>query len=259
MLPHIQRIEIFPIKSLSGIVVDSMDVLPSGALRNDRALALFDDEGVFINGKRCDLIHAIRAEFSPDLLTVRLRHLDGLASEWFALEVDNKKLELWLGEHLKRRIHLQSNRKTGFPDDLDSPGPTIVATSTLETVAEWFPGIGLAEMRRRIRCNIEIGGVPPFWEDQLCGPKGTPRPFSMGPCTFHGINPCQRCNVPQKDSLTGQKTEGFAELFARRRREAMPPWAQISQFNHFYRLCINTCVPNPHPGATLRVGDEIRL
>ncbi len=47
------------------------------------------------------------------------------------------------------------------------PEPTVISTATLEAITTWFPGLNLDQIRIRLRTNLEIGGVPAFWEDQL--------------------------------------------------------------------------------------------
>jgi uncharacterized protein len=140
------------------------------------------------------------------------------------------------------------NETAGFPDDTDAPGPTLVSTATLAAVASWFPGLSVDETRRRFRANLEIAGVEPFWEDGLVGPPGTAVPFQIGETRWLGVNPCQRCVVPTRDSATGAATPLFQKTFANRREAALPPWAAREQFDHFYRLAINTR-PAPNPTA----------
>jgi uncharacterized protein YcbX len=40
--------------------------------------------------------------------------------------------------------------------------------------------------------------------------------------TMHGVNPCQRCVVPSRDSLTADVTREFQEI-VRRQRQAKNP------------------------------------
>ncbi len=62
-VPHLARILIYPIKSFDAVEVVSTDVLPSGALRNDRRWALVDADDRVVNGKRSPLVHQIRSRF----------------------------------------------------------------------------------------------------------------------------------------------------------------------------------------------------
>ncbi|MBI3697280.1 MAG: MOSC domain-containing protein, partial [Acidobacteria bacterium] len=138
----------------------------------------------------------------------------------------------------------------GFPDDTNASGPTLVSTATLCEVARWF-GADLDEMRRRFRANLEIDGVPAFWEDQLIGVT-----FRLGEVAIEGVNPCARCAVPSRNSLTGEVVDpAFAKSFAERRAKALPPWADRRRFDHYYRLALNTRIPESEAGKIIRVGD----
>ena len=113
--------------------------------------------------------------------------------------------------------------------------------------------------RLRFRANLEIGGVPPFWEDRLFGPPETVVPFQIGDVIFHGVNPCQRCVVPPRDPETGDPLPDFSSIFRARRELTLPEWADRARFNHFYRLAVNTRVPASQAGHTLSVGDQVLI
>ncbi len=137
-----------------------------------------------------------------------------------------------------------------------------VSASTLLkrlTVATWFPGLDGQAIRQRFRANLEIGGVPPFWEDRLFSVAETVMQFRIGDVLFEGTNPCQRCVVPSRDAQTGAVWLHFQETFRCRRQESLPEWATLSRFNHFYRLSCNTHVSTTEAGKVLRVGDPISI
>jgi uncharacterized protein YcbX len=104
---------------------------------------------------------------------------------------------------------------------------------------------------------LHIGGVEPFWEDQLYGAAGSQVEFRVGTVTFAGTNPCQRCVVPTRHPQTAEAWPGFAAEFSRRRESTLPHWAERSRFNHFYRLAVNTHLSG-NPGI-IRVGDAVDL
>jgi uncharacterized protein len=260
--PALCRIEIFPIKSLDGMTTDRVSVLPSGALGGDRQFAIVDEQGQFVNGKSTSLVHQLRTRFSPDQLTVTLWRSGTEERETFALSDKGIEgrigLEVWLSDYFGKTVTLQKNTVTGFPDDLNAPGPTIISTATLETVAKWFPELDLAETRRRFRTNLEVGGVAPFWEDQLYGELGQSVEFQIGQMSFIGVNPCQRCVVPTRDSLTGLGFKAFQKQFMQKREAELPPWAAQSRFKHFYKLAVNTRLITSAQGFYLNTGDCIR-
>lgn len=257
MTARLARIDIYPVKSLDGVPVEISEVLPSGALMHDRRWAMFDSDQTFVNGKRCAEVHHVRARFDLNVPSVNVRQSDSTIDHTFHLEQQQDDFAEHLSFLLSRTVSLKENRMTGFPDDTQSPGPTMISTATLSAIASWFGELSIDNVRRRFRANLEVDGVDAFWEDQLFGDAGNAVPFRIGNVSFEGVNPCQRCVVPSRDPVTGQTIPGFQKEFATRRKAELPDWAASSQFNHFYRVAVNTRIAADNTGAQLRVGDEI--
>ncbi|HEY9828469.1 MAG TPA: MOSC N-terminal beta barrel domain-containing protein [Stenomitos sp.] len=255
--PVLSRIEIFPIKSLDGLVLDQAELLPSGALKGDRQYAILDAQGRFVNGKATPLVHRLRTTFSADLTTVTLQVQDTNQRETFALLPHRTELEAWLSNFFQQSVTVTENTNTGFPDDLNAPGPTLISTATLATVASWFPELTIAEMRRRFRTNLEIDHTPPFWEEQLYGEPDCDVVFEIGQARFAGVNPCQRCIVPTRDSQDGTSTPTFQQEFVRNRAAVLPDWAPRSRFNHFYKLALNSRALMDGQAVRIQVGDPL--
>jgi uncharacterized protein len=250
----VDRLEIFPIKSLDGCLVDQATITSGGALEFDRRWALVNAQGNFVNAKRYAQIHAIRSNFN--LATLQL----GLSAPKMpdvCLAIDDPALSGWFSKYFNQLIHLQENTIIGFPDDTASPGPTIISTASLQEIASWYPHLSIDEIRRRLRTNIEITTVPAFWEDRLF--TNNPQNFSIGNVPFQGINPCQRCIVPTRNATTGSVDLSFQKIFGTRRAATLPSEIDRSRFNHFYRAAINTRLPDSAIGQTLQIGNSIQL
>jgi uncharacterized protein len=260
IMPYVSNILLYPIKSLDAVKVEKATILSSGALKHDREYAIFDDQGRFVNGKRNAKIHLVRSHFTLKDKTVSLEIPGTNSSQTFHLDEQKQATEAALSKYFGFGVKLQQNSVMGFPDDTDSPGPTVISTATLTEVTSWFPGISLDEMRRRLRANIEIGGdIPPFWEDKLFAEAENKISCSMGEVRFLGINPCARCIVPTRDSFTGEAYANFQKIFVNKRKETLPEWAASSRFNHFYRLSVNTRLPASEAGKILQIGDEVEI
>lgn len=253
-MPTLKRIAVFPIKSLDGCELTSATVLESGTLEHDRRFALVDAWGKFVNGKQCQAIHAIRAEYSDDFRQVILA--DGARRETFSLESEQQEVARRCGEALGKTCRLVENTELGFPDDCEAPGPTLVSTASLATVASWFD-LTLEEARRRFRANLEIDAEEPFWEDRLVSERTKVRRFSIGSVVWQGRGICQRCVVPSRDSHSGALTGGFARQFSKRREASRPDWSPGHRFDHFYRLAINTGLDSAAGEPIIRVGDAV--
>jgi uncharacterized protein YcbX len=200
-MPTLDRITIFPVKSLDGVDLAEARVLPGGGLEHDRRWQLVDMEGRVVNAKRTPLFHAIRAEFDlagllpsdeagaaaaprlganvvtlaidPRALAARgipgIERLVSLAADTFPLVPGPDGPCGWLSDALGMGVLLLERADGGFPDDREAPGPTVISTATLAEVAGWFR-FDLDECRRRFRVNLEIGGCEAFWEDALASP-----------------------------------------------------------------------------------------
>jgi hypothetical protein len=211
-----------------------------------------------VNGKVEPRLHGLRVRYDHALRVATIT--DAASGERAAFELDGDPAELaaWLSRALERPVSVRRDDAGGFPDDEEAPGPTVISTATLEEVASWFPDLDAESMRRRLRANIELDGVPAFWEDRLYGAAGTVVPFHVGEVRFEGTNPCQRCVVPSRDPLTAEVTPAFSKHVAEQRAATLPDWAERSRFNHFYRLAVNTRVPQA-AGRTIRTGDRVVL
>ena len=258
-VPYLAGISIYPIKSLDPVAVTQTTVLKSGALVHDREFAMFDEKGNFINGKRNAKVHLLRSRFEPDFRTLSLQ-IQGTDQNFvFHLERERTALEAWLSDYFGFPVKMRQDSVTGFPDDTNALGPTIISTGTVETVASWFPSVSVEQMRLRLRANLEIGGIPPFWEDQLFSEAGSSVRFQVGEVIFAGINPCQRCVVVTRDSTTAEAYPSFQKIFVTKRQETLPSWVESSRFNHFFRLSINTSLPASEAGKILSLGDEVKI
>lgn len=258
-MPRIARIILYPIKSLPGIEVTQAELTEAGALTLDRAYSMVDQSGSYVNGKNEPGVHALRTHLAVDAGRLHVTLGDGVAATKFDLPRETAAFAEAVSQQLGRCIRLRHDAIAGFPDDTDSPGPTIISDATLREVASWYPGRSVEEMRARFRANIEITDCPPFWEDGLFGPPGVARRIAMGAAELVGVNPCRRCVVPTRDPLTGEPLRDFQRIFVQRRRETLPPWAEPSRFDFFYRLAVNTRAGAGQAGGVIRVDDPVGI
>jgi len=259
-MPTLSAIRVHPVKSLDPEPVESVRLTDSGAIESDRRYAVFDADGEYVNGKHERRVHRIRSAYDFERGTLRLREQG--SDEWdaFDLDADRKDLDAWLSEFFGYDVTVRRDDEQGYPDDTSAGGPTLVSTGTLDAVATWFdgesgrPAIDAAELRRRFRPNLVVD-APAFWEDRLYADRDSTVPFSVGGVEFAGVNPCQRCVVPTRDPTTGEADDGFRQRFVERRRATLPERVDRDWYDHFYRLMVNTRVPDAP--AALSVGDRV--
>jgi uncharacterized protein YcbX len=254
---RVSRIIVYPIKSLDGVSVNETRMTEGGILENDRAYAIVDGEGNYVNGKRNSRVHSLRACFSADFREVCLGENGALADACFSLD-ERDPIDEWLSVFFGFPARLRHESNAGFPDDREAYGPTVVGEASLHEVASWYPGVTLDSARRRFRTNVEIdANESAFCEDRLYGAPGELRPFQIGKVQFLGHNPCQRCVVPTRDPDGVDAVPGFQKEFMRRRQETLPSWADARRFNHYYRFAVNTSTPPGQAGKVIRLGDSI--
>lgn len=257
--PYVAHLAIYPVKSLDAVDCDRVTILESGALKGDRTWAIFDCKGGFVNGKRNQKIYALRSQFdqSNNQLSLRIEHTTEIVR--FNIISEQDLICDWLENYFGFPVTIQQNLDLGYPDDTASPGATIVSTATLEAIASWYPELDTANIRRRFRANIEIAGVPAFWEDRLFSTAEQTLKFNIGHVEFGGVNPCRRCIVIVRDPDTGQPYPKFQKTFIEQRKKTLPQWAEQSRFNHFFRLAVNTRLAPTEAGKVISIGDQVTV
>lgn len=259
-MAHVARLRVYPVKSLDGVEVDAASVTAGGTLAGDREYALVGPDGNPITARRTAALHRLRTDYHPGtrLLTVEAPGDDAPAR--FDLADEPGAAAAWFSAYLGREVTLRRNAESGFVDR-PGAGPSVVSTATIAEVATWFDDLTPEGVRRRLRANVEVDGVPAFWEDRFVG-GGAPA-FVVGggddEVRVEGVEPCARCVVPTRDPDTGEPTEGFRETFIERRAETFPEWADRKAFDHDYALMLIARVPEAYRGKTLRVGDDVTV
>jgi uncharacterized protein YcbX len=254
---RLAKILLYPVKALDGVDVEEARLLESGALEHDREFVMLDPEGKPVNGKRNPKVHRLRAVFDGAFTRVTLG-AEGAGEAAFPLRGEEGGLEAWLGRFFGFPVRW-ARVEGGCPDDTKARGPTVVSLASLQEVASWFEGLDAQQALRRFRPNLVLDGCPPFWEDRLAGPEGTAVRFAAGEAQLLGINPCRRCAVPARDPRSGEAIAAFQQTFAERRRATLPPWADVSRFDHAYRLAVNTAGEWEPAGRLPRAGDPVRI
>lgn len=269
--PELRRLTTYPVKSLDPTEHDAVAV-EYGTLAGDREYAMVakledaphDPEsasvggrGDYVNGKRTAAVHRLRSSVDREAGTVTLREHDGDESRTFPLD-DPESLNEYLTDYFEEPVSFRHEPRGGYPDDREYDGPTLVSTATLREVASWFD-VSLDSARRRFRANLEVGGVPAFWEDRLYADHGEAVAFRVGDVDLLGLNPCRRCVVPSRNPDTGAETPGFRETFLRNRERTLPEWLDSDRFEGNFRLMVNTRIPESEWGRTLSVGDAVEV
>jgi uncharacterized protein YcbX len=254
-MPRLAGLRVYPVKGLDGLDRETATILPGGTLEHDREYALFDPDDEVINGKRTARVHDLTTDYDPAMGRLTVTAPDG-ESERFALDSERERAAAWFGDFFDEELTLRRAGDCGFVDRPDM-GPSVISTATLETVASWFDELTVEGARRRLRANVEIEGVPAFWEDRFVGADAPA--FAIGDVRFEGVTPCGRCVVPQRDPDTGEPIAAFSERFVERRAATFPEWADEDAFEHYYTVMLISRVPEADREETIAVGDAVRV
>jgi uncharacterized protein YcbX len=253
-MAHVAGLRVYPVKGLDGEPVETAALRENGTLAGDRAFALTDGDGT-VNAKDFPALHEFETSYDPSAGTLSATAPGG-ETRTFDLDLERDAAGDWFSEHLDADLALERDDRGGFVDR-PSMGPSVVSTATLETVASWFDDLTAESVRRRLRANVEVDGVPAFWEDRFVG-EDAPA-FETGGVEFAGVTPCNRCVVPTRDPATGDPLPEFRETFLREREASFPEWADWDAFDHYYAVMILAAVRDAPADPVLSVGDDVTV
>ncbi len=257
--PVVDRITIYPVKSLDGISLQKAQIGNGGSLVHDREYAIIDNNGKFVNGKSNPLVHLLRSKIDFEKEIISLRHEAGTDWDYFHLQKDKATIDEFLSSFFKMPVALYKNTEGEFLDIPVQSGVTVLSTASLQAVGAWFNNMDIEETRKRFRATVEMAAVPAFWEDHLFLEEGTAIEFKIADTILWGISPRARCVVPTRNPETGEVIHGFPKLFARQRTTELPHWSTLADYGHAYYLSVDCYIPPSEFGKWISVGDEVKI
>ncbi len=256
--PHISRIRIYPVKSLDPVELKSVEI-GMYSLLHDREYALIAHDGRFVNGKRTGRVNQLKAEFDLENQLITLGDRTKGDKQTFALEQDNPELTEYLEDFFGLKLSFIKRTQGELMDIPKRSSVTIVSEASYQSLLKDILQDDLETLRLRFRANLEIGGVDPYWEEQLFGEPGVGVRFKIGEVEMLGIDPRARCNVPPRNPLSGETDKSFVRNMLKSREEHLPENSSLPQFGHLYHLTVNTYLDPSQIGKTLNLGDPIEI
>ncbi len=273
----IERLHVYPVKSLRGYETECAELTPTG-LRWDRQWLVIDGRGRFLSQRAVPAMARIRTSVTPSALVLER---DGLPACEIALELQDGvgfTTEIWgdrcevvdqgdaaagwlaraLGEgHAPRLVRMAPgyDRPQKRPDRYGQATTTffadtapflVVSTGSLAALNRALADDGLTPVpMNRFRGNIVVEGLEAFAEQSA--------KTLTGPAYRLGLRyPRERCVVTTIDQQTGQKDPGDAPFATLRRINPMPDNPMGPAFGMLSVL-------ESAPGVMTRVGDAVRL
>jgi uncharacterized protein YcbX len=272
-MAHVEGLRLYPVKGLDGTEVESARITAAGTLAGDREFAMCDPDADRIetgsdmqtlayNGKQTDRIHDVRTGVDPEtaVLTVEPKGAGDRRRFDLSTESGRTAASEWFGDFVGEPVECRRHEPPAFVDRPDA-GPSVISTATLEAVASWFDDMTVEGARRRLRANVEVGGVPAFWEDRFVGEDAPEFVVGEGDnaVRFEGAEPCSRCIVPSRNPETGDPLPEFKQRFVERREATFPEWADRDAFPHLYTVMLISRVPEGSRERSISVGESVRI
>jgi uncharacterized protein YcbX len=232
----VSQLNVYPVKGLKGIAVDSAAVTERG-LEHDRRFMVVDPSGQFFTQRAFPRMATVWTEIVGDELRLAAPDCDEVVlpvapAEGEPLEVEvwstrcralapSPEADRWLSAYLGRPCRL-----VYMPDSTRrASNPAFAGPGKLVGFADGYAFLvvseaSLAELNGRLarpvpmdrfRANIVVTGTAAFAED-------TWGEFMVGGATLRMAKPCGRCQVTTTDQATGEVTgpEPLATLAAYR-------------------------------------------
>jgi uncharacterized protein YcbX len=262
-MTELSHIAVHPVKALDPASLDSVSITGIGGLAGDRAYGITDEHGEYVHGKRTQKVHRLDCEFDLERNCLRVQIEGHDSSHEFHLDDDRAALEAWLSDFFDFRVELTVGPGGSQTDsvvftDSEEAGPTVVSEATIREVASWYDGIDPEEMRLRLRPNLVVTGVPPFWEEKLIADGGCR--FQIGDVLMEGVGSVPRCVVPTRNPYTGEEYAGFRQTFVEKRDATLPEWTSRATLDgNLFSLTAVARIPESQRDGELRVGDSVRV
>jgi uncharacterized protein len=226
MATTVTEINIYPVKSLGGISIDSVESALRG-LQHDRRFMLIDENHEFLTQREHPQMATIRAAIDGHDLVLSSPFEDSIAVPLQPRALPTRTVKVWSSRVHAHTVSAEADtwlsdylgvnaRLVYMPDTTERRvSPEYAKNSEVVSFADGYPVLiaseeSLAELNSRItvaggkavtmdrfRANIVVKGCKAFAED-------TWRDFEIGSAGFRGVKPCTRCQVTTTDQATGE-------------------------------------------------------
>jgi uncharacterized protein YcbX len=263
---HLSEINIYPVKSLRGVSLNEAIVEDRG-LRHDRRWMLVDEKNHFLTQREFPVMARIKIDIDGDRFTAATDDLSisvplhpsteefhtakiwgsTVRSQYYPAEID-----AWFSEILGVGCRL-----VAMPEGAHravSPAYAIRRFKDTVSYADGYPFMILSEASlsdlnsrltepvpmNRFRPNFVVADAEPFAEDKW-------RIIRINATVFHVVKPCERCNIPTIDQVTGEKT-------------GKEPLRTLSIFRNFKgKVLFGQNLIAENAGGVVKVGDTVEV
>lgn len=287
---HISEINIYPIKSLKGISLESSPLEKRG-LRFDRRWMLTDRDGMFFTQRQAPKMAAIAVEVTSDGLRVTSAEAgdmkipsepdrghgqdvtvwhsnvaglvyNGEVSEWFSDVLGRNCQLVLMPETSERHVSERFDQGDDIVSFADGYPLLLIGEGSLAEVNERLHGRYKDEEygeklplpMNRFRPNLVVRGSDPFAEDRWAK-------IRVGEAIFRVVKPCGRCVMTTVDQARGafdgkEPLQTMASF--RMAKDVFPDSYESFDQKPNAVLFGENLIPE-NPGTTICIGDEVEV
>ena len=222
----VSQLNIYPIKSLGGIPVSSVNITDRG-FEHDRRWMLTDKNNRFISQREIadmallqveilkdglkiyhknDPANCIEIPFNPSTFETAMVDIWGIQCE---AQLVNAEADKWFSKILNthcRLVYMPDSTKVKIDERY------AISHQDITSFSDGYPILMISEASlqhlntrmevslpmNRFRPNLVFTGGDPFIEDRM-------KEFSINGCTFFGVKPCARCVITTIDQDAAEK------------------------------------------------------
>lgn len=282
---HISEINIYPIKSLKGITLDSALVEARG-LQHDRRWMLTTPDGMFFTQREFPQMATVEVGVGDDLyvtaagfgtLEVPLEPETGhkqqvtiwdsvcegevyspVVNEWFSDVIGEPCQLVYMGDDSRRDISERFNNGGEIVSFADGYPLLVIGEASLADLNEKLlradKDVRVPLAMNRFRPNIVVSGSPAFAEDRWDR-------IRVGDSVFRGTKPCARCVMTTIDQAKGEfdGKEPLKTLASyRMAKDVIPDRIEAFGMSETAVLFGQNLVAET-PGVSIKVGDEVTV
>ncbi len=220
----LSEINIYPIKSLAGISLQTSEVEERG-LKYDRRWVLVDGTNTFFTQRDFPEMALIKVEIDNDGLHLhhKRKNIESLKVPFDFDHSGNDKVVIWddsvVGEFYNQAIDDWFSDILGIkchlvkmPESTKRPVDNTYAKNKIVSFADGYPFLIIGQSSlddlnskiekplpmNRFRPNLVFTGGKPFEEDNW-------KKFKIGSVRFHAVKPCARCVITTTDQETAER------------------------------------------------------
>lgn len=208
----------FPVKSMGGESLESVDVDPRG-LVGDREWAVYDGDGKLASGKRTsrfrrmDQVFQLVAATLPDGSGV-----DVVLPSGQRVRAGEGAADLALSDHFSEEVELAPESDVAHQD---AGQVSLVGTATLAELGR-RQGLGTPVDPRHLRANIVVSTEEPFVEEMWVG-----RELAVGPTVLKLVEPVERCRMVEVAQVGVAEADGLLRLISDERNLCAAVYAEV--------------------------------